>query len=415
MTRRILIVGAGLAGLACANRLHQDGCEVLVLEAADAVGGRVRTDRKRGFLLDHGFQVYLSAYREAGRELDLPALDLHRFRPGALILKDGRFHRMMDVFRCPAHALQTAIQPVGTLRDKLRVGLLRHNVRRASLDEIALGQDQSTEAYLRSWGFSEGMIDEFFRAFYGGIFLERELATSSRIFRFTFKMFSEGHATLPARGMQEIPKQLAQRLPAGRIRLDARARELTHRSVTLETGETLAADHVVVATDGETARRLLPGSPCPPRTWCATTCLYFAAATSPLHEPIIALNGSAQGLVNNVCVPSDVSPHYATAGGALVSVSLRGLQEGPDLTSRVQRELEGWFGQQVHGWEPLRTYHLPRALPGQLPGTAVQHGTGFRKHEGVMICGDHCASASIEGALLSGRSAAEHLLDRTRA
>lgn len=410
MNRRILIVGGGLSGLACANRLNEAGLEVLLLESSDDVGGRVRTDVEQGFLLDRGFQVYLSAYPEAGRQLNLAALNLQRFRPGALVFKDGHLRRMMDVFRCPQSALSTAFQPIGTLRDKLRVGRLRYQAAGASLDEIAAHEDITTENFLRRCRFSESMIDGFFRPFYGGIFLERELRTSSRMFEFTFKMFAQGYATLPAKGMQEIPRQLFDRLPMDAVRLKATVRSVEAGSVMLENGETLAADAVVVATDGSTAAKLISGNQTNAVSWRSTTGIYYSATSSPLNEAIIALNGNDEGLVSNVCVPSDVSAGYAPAGRSLISVSVLGLPDFKGLERRVLNELETWFGPEVREWDHLRTYRIPHALPEQPPTALGTNRAGFRVHNGIYVCGDHCTSASIEGALLSGRHAAERLI-----
>ncbi len=410
MKKRILIVGGGLAGLSCATQLHEAGVESLILESSDGVGGRVRTDAVQGFLLDRGFQVYLSAYPEAGRQLDLEALDLRRFNPGALVFRGGKLLRMMDVFRCPQYALSTAFQPIGTIWDKLRVGRMRFRATRTALDEIAAHKDDTTEEYLRRSGFSESMIDGFFRPFYGGIFLERDLRTSSRMFEFTFKMFAEGHATLPAKGMQEIPRQLANRLPMNAIRLDAPVRSVEARTVTLENGEQVTADAVVVATDAGTAARLVSGTQKIPTGWRSTTSIYYSAPSSPLKEAIIALNGHTSGLVNNVCVPSDVSADYAPEGGALISVSLLGLPDSKDLESRVQAELETWFGKEVRQWEHLRTYRIPHALPEQPPSDSREKGNGFQVHDEIYVCGDHCTSASIEGALVSGMCVAKDIV-----
>ena len=242
-TQPVLIVGAGMAGLACALQLHRAGRAVRVFEASDGVGGRVRTDVHDGFLLDRGFQVFLDTYPQTRKLLDLEALDLKAFEPGALIYRGGRLHRLMDVFRRPASAWSSLTAPVGSLSDKLRVGWLRMKLLNSSFEAIAAREDRTTESYLREFGFSETIIDRFFRAFYGGIFLERELRTSSRMFEFTFKLFGRGSATVPANGMGEIPKQLASRLPHGTIQLNQAVKTVGIDSITLESGERIQGCH----------------------------------------------------------------------------------------------------------------------------------------------------------------------------
>ncbi len=410
-SKRVLIVGAGLAGLACANALNAAGLQPLLLEKSETVGGRVRTDVLDGFLLDRGFQVFLSAYPEAGALLDKNRLQLHPFKPGALVFSNGRLHRVMDVFRQPQHLLSSALAPIGSLTDKMRVALLKFWLHHTPLDRIPHHPDLTTEDFLLQVGFSNEMIDVFFRSFYGGIFLERSLHTSSRMFEFTFKMFSEGHATLPAEGMAAIPRQLAARLPPNSIRLNQPVSHVQPNAVTLDSGETLSADAVVVATDVSHARQFLPNLPGPKPAWRAVTCLYFAAPQSPLREPIIVLNGTGTGLVNNLCVPSDVSPSYAPKGQALISATLLGHPEGEALETRVRHELESWFGPQVQTWRHLKTDRVDRALPEQPPGKGMQ-APGYLFHDGVFLCGDHLWSASIEGAIISGKNAAAAVLQR---
>ena len=407
--KSVIVVGAGLAGLACANRLHRAGARPLILEGSDAVGGRVRTDAVGGFLLDRGFQVFLDAYPEAGSLLDKASLDLRPFKPGALVFDGAGMQRVMDVFREPTHLVSSALAPIGSVADKLRVLMLKWRLNRCSIDEIAQHEDLTTEQYLQREGFSARMIDGFFRSFYGGIFLERDLRTSSRMFEFTFKMFSQGSATLPAKGMGEITRQLAGRLPPEALRLGARVAAARPDGVTLESGERLTADIVVVATDASAAARLVPSLDASPTAWRSVTCLYFAADQSPLGEAIIALNGSGTGCVNNVCVPSDVASGYAPAGQALISVSVLGLPEPVELTHRVIAELEAWFGKAVRGWRHLRTEPIERALPEQSPHVGME-GAGFRQQDGIYVCGDHQWSASIEGAIISGLRTAEAIL-----
>ena len=410
----VVIVGAGLAGLSCAWHLHLAGIPVKVLEASNGVGGRVRTDVVEGFLLDRGFQVYLSAYPEAGKILDLDALDLRAFEPGALVFDGEKLHAVMDVFRRPGKLLESALAPVGTLRDKMRVALLRFRSLGSSDEEIAGRADSETRTFLTRFGFSQKMIDGFFRAFYGGIFLERELRTSSRMFEFTFKMFSKGSATLPAKGMGEIPLQLARRLPPETIRLNATATSITPTSVTLAGAEKVRARRVVVATQATQTGFLVPEFQPEVPGWRSVTNLYFSADESPLSRAIIALNASGQGLVNNVCVLSDVAPSYAPEGKSLISISVLGLNRSPELPQQIQSELSAWFGEQVRRWRHLRTDLIKQALPDQLPNSRPDEHKGFKTVNGVWICGDHVTSASIEGAIVSGAKTAASLLENLR-
>ena len=396
-----------MAGLACAVQLHRAGQEVRIFEASDAVGGRVRTDIVDGFLLDRGFQVYLDRYPETGKLLDLEALDLKAFEPGALIYRDGRLHRLMDVFRRPASAWSSVTAPVGSLADKLRVGLMRMKILNSSFEAIAAREDRSTEAYLRDCGFSEAIIDRFFRSFYGGIFLENALRTSSRMFEFTFKLFGQGSATVPAQGMGEIPKQLAALLPDGSIQLNQAVKAVGIDSITLESGERIQGCATVVATDGSAAHALLPGLEGSAPEWRSVTTLYFAADRSPIREAIICLNGSGSGTVNNVCVISDAAPCYAPEGQSLLSVSVLGLVEADGLVEQVRAELLEWFGPEASSWRHLRTDRIRRGLPEQLPNGSAPNSI---HQAGVWVCGDHLSSASIEGAVVSGKQTAAAIL-----
>jgi phytoene dehydrogenase-like protein len=409
-SKRVLIVGGGLAGLSCAIRLHQGGAVPLILERSGSIGGRVHTDIVDGFRLDRGFQVFLDAYPEAGALLDIPRLNLRPFRPGALVFLDGKMHRVMDVFRHPTEILTSAMAPIGSVLDKLRIALLRLKLCSTGIPAIAHHEDLSTEAYLVRAGFSSRMINVFFRSFYGGIFLEKDLNTSSRMFEFTFKMFSEGNATLPAHGMGEIPRNLASKLPSSAIRLKARVASIDRESVTLDTGERICGDAVVVATDAASAADFIPDLHPAKVTWNSVNCVYFAAPKSPLNEAILVLNGTGSGLVNNVCVPSDVSPDYAPPGLALISVSVLGNPAAENLEGKVLEELESWFGRGVREWRHLRTDRIPRALPAMLPGGEPK--AGLIQNNGIFVCGDHCLSSSIEGAILSGKTAADAVLNR---
>lgn len=407
----VLVVGAGLSGLTCAVRLHEAGIPVHLIEASDGVGGRVRTDVVEGFLLDRGFQVYLDAYPEAGKLLDLDALELRSFSAGALVYDGKNLLRVMDVFRSPKHLIGSALAPVGTLVDKMRVALLRFRALGSNDDEIANRKDMETQVFLRQFGFSGKMIDGFFRAFYGGIFLERELRTSSRMFEFTFKMFSEGSATIPARGMGQIPLQLAKRLPPQTIRINSPVASVNQNTVLLASGEKISGSRVVVATHAAQTAEIVPGFSEEGAAWRSVTNVYYSASSSPLGEPIIALNASGDGLVNNFCVISDVASGYAPPGKSLLSVSLLGMHRGMEIPERVREELRAWFGDQVDGWEHLRTDVIRYALPEQAPG---REALGYAEMDGIYLCGDYLTSASIEGAIVSGGKVGDAVIDSLR-
>jgi phytoene dehydrogenase-like protein len=403
----VLVVGAGLAGLACARRLHQRGLSVQVLEAADRVGGRVRTDTVEGFRLDYGFQVLLTAYPELQRELDYGALDLQPFTSGALVRYNGAFHRVADPFRHPFDAPGTLVGPIGTVADKGRVVRAWRALTTTAIPELMTRPEMPTIEALRTrWGFSDAMINRFFRPFLGGIFLDRTLQASSRMFEFVFKMFAEGRTVLPAGGIDQIPKQMRARLPDDAVQLQARVEAIDGQTIALASGETLTAPSIVVATEAPAANRLVGGvSTTEGRS---TTCLYYAARRSPLDDSILVLNGDGVGPINNLAVPSDVAPGYTPDDRALVSVTVVDeTPESDDVRERTVRDqLLDWFGLQAGGWTHLRTVQVPYALPEQAPPFLSPPEREVRLRKGLYVCGDHTRTASLNGAVASGRAAA---------
>ena len=209
----VLIIGAGLTGLSAARHLYRQNFSVKVLEATDRVGGRVKTDRVDGYLLDRGFQVLLTQYPETKEWLDYDALDLKPFAPGATILNEQGIHQVMDPFRVPTAAFKTLAAPVGSLADKLRMLWLKNRLKGMTLEDIFAQPEITTLSAIQKYGFSERMLRNFFQPFIAGIFLENGLITSRREFDFVFKMFSEGDTAVPAQGMEEIPRQLVAQIP----------------------------------------------------------------------------------------------------------------------------------------------------------------------------------------------------------
>ena len=154
---RVLIVGAGLAGLTCAQGLSERGVAVTVFEASDSVGGRVRTDASGGFLLDRGFQVYFTAYPVAKRHLNHERLDLRAFDPGAIVHRGQSRTVLSDPVRDPRSLVPTLLSDAASPADKLRtVGLA---AKAFSSTAISAGAedgetDASTLEYLRASGLS---------------------------------------------------------------------------------------------------------------------------------------------------------------------------------------------------------------------------------------------------------------------
>src|SRR5256885_1066750 len=242
----VLIVGAGLAGLACARHLADAGISFQVIEASDGIGGRVRTDAFEGFLLDRGFQVLLTAYPEAQRTLDFHALELKKFIPGAFSWFAGRMNKLVDPWRTPGGWGEALRSDFGGFFDKLRILRLRSRLRGSSTEQLFKHPERSTKDFLISAGFSDEFIHHFFRPFFGGILLDGELKSSSRMFEFIFKMLSQGDVAVPARGMGAIPAQLASHLPPDSIRMNTHAESLHENELTLTGGESLHARAIVV-------------------------------------------------------------------------------------------------------------------------------------------------------------------------
>jgi len=398
-----VIIGAGLAGLACARRFHEAGRKFVLCEAADRIGGRVATDVCGGYRLDRGFQVLLTAYPEARRLLDYDALDLRRFYPGALVRHGGKWHRVADPFRHPIDGMRGAFNPIGSFADKLRVGWSRIG----GFDFSRRDPGHTTLEALQAAGFSASMIERFFRPFLGGVFLENRLDTTVRKLEFVMRNFARGDTAVPALGMAEIPRQLAASLPAAAIRLHTRVMSIDDHGVRLETGEVLVARAVVIATDAGGAERLL-GCGDSRVAFNGVACLYFTAPSAPVNEPILLLNGEGAGPINNLTVPSVVSPDYAPPGRHLISISVVDPEAAAaaDLDERVRRHLADWFGADAGTWELLRIDRIPRAVPAQ----RVWLEKPARLARGLYQCGDHCGIASLNTALASGTAAAEAVL-----
>ncbi|MBL3669160.1 FAD-dependent oxidoreductase [Streptomyces sp. M2CJ-2] len=398
-----VVVGAGLAGLACASDLCRAGHRVVLLEASDGPGGRMRTDRRDGFLLDRGFQVFNTSYPQVKRRLDLRSLRLRPFTPGFVAHTPTGPVRLTDPTRRPSAAVALLPGRALTARDLAASAAL---TARDALLPVALLKrrpDRATSVALSRAGLSDTAVNHILRPFLSGVFLEDRLETSARFFHLVWRSMVRGTLCLPADGIGAVPAQLARGLPDGVLRLETPVAEVTASGVLLTDGSEVPAATVVVATDAVTAARLLPGLPVPDgRT---VTTYYHAVDSTPTAEPTLMVDST--GTVLNTCVLTEVVPAYAPPGTALVSSSVLGGDE-PGRSDVVLRRLADLYGTDTSGWQQIAAYTVEGALPAMPPPWPLSLTTRFGP--GRYVCGDHRATGSVQGALASGTRAAREVL-----
>ncbi len=400
-----VIIGAGAAGLVAAKELEGYKLKTLVIDAAPQVGGRLRTDNYDGYLLDHGFQVLLTAYPMVKKHLNLNALRLKTFASGAQIFGEMQFFKVSD---SPWMALRMLFSPVGTFGDKLKMARLRKMVLSLSIEEVFEIKEEDTLSYLKAYGFSEKIINRFFKPFFGGIFLEHELRTSARQFLFIFKMFAEGKAALPAKGMAEIAFQLKSQLKKTEFRLNSKVERLEKGKVILEGGGEIQASQIIVATEPGKILPQLEG----PLQWNQTLQAYFIGPEGKFSSDFISLSFGKESIINNIACLSKVQPKYAKQSKQLYSVSFR---KSLDLTEKelqleVQQELQDYIGPEASRWVLIRSYHIKQALPVV---DSVVYERAFeetRLSDGIYLAGDYLLNPSLNAAMLSGELAAKALI-----
>lgn len=412
MTRRrcdVEVVGAGLAGLACANHLSDAGLDVLVLEGSDAVGGRARTDRIDGFLVERGFQVLNTAYPEVRRVLDLDALDLRLFDRAMLLHVDGSSVRLPDPRREPIAALGVLGAPIGGLRDKAALSTYAALMATVPATTLKGRPDVTARTAWRGYGLSDEVVDRVLRPFFAGVLLESEMSTSSRFTNLMMRMFVRGRNALPARGMQAMGEQLAARLPTDSLYLDSPVRAVSASAVQSIDGP-VAARAVVVATDARAAAGLLPGLVVEP-SWKGSVTLYHVAASAPSEQATLLVDAD-DSPVNNTTVLTAAAPEHSSDGRALIATALVPGIGGRDLDeSAVRRRLGALYRTSTTAWDLVATYDVPRALPSMSAPYAFRKPVRLRQgDETVYVCGDHRDTSSIQGALVSGRRAATAVL-----
>lgn len=396
----VVVVGAGLAGLAAAARLQDAGLDVVVVEQAGAVGGRIRTDVVDGFRLDRGFQLVNPAYPEAQRVVDLDALDLQAFPAGLVACRGDKRYPLGDPRRMPAAIRSGLTAPVGSMKEKLAFGTWAAGLGFRSADSIRSTADRPLLEELKARGI-DSLTEQVLRPFLSGVLADEDLSSSQRMVSMLLRSFARGAPSVPAAGMQAIPDQLATRLQAGSLHLGVRVGAVGSGFVDSEAGR-ISALAVVVAVNGAVAGALgVPGSP----TRSLTT-WWYAVDHPPSHRALLHVDAERRGPLANTVVMTNAAPSYSATGRPLVAATAVGLH--PDGEPAARRHAGVLFGADPAQWELLRTDEIEHALPAHPAGQPLQQRVDLG--DGLFVAGDHRDTPSIQGALVSGRRAADAVL-----
>ena len=394
-----IVVGAGISGLSCALELEKNGYHVQILEKKNHQGGRVHSDIVDGYILNRGFQVLQTGYPETKRLLDYEKLELCNLDPEVWIMNNNKIKKLYDPIQNPSNLLKAAFSNVGTFQDKLRLLQLRQSTTSRSTNKIFQENETTSLEQINNYGFSESIINEFFKPLFGGAFLDNELDTTSRMFNFVYKIFSIAPIAIPKYGMKSIPEQLEAKLES-KISFNTNVVKLDNKNVFLE-NETLSADVIVLAANHDSAKKLIPSID--EISWNSTSCYYFVADSPPFSSKVVLLNGNNRGEINNVFVPTNISKAYSPNNKSIISVSTIGLNNNE---SEIRNELNNWFGNQTEDWKLLHTYHIEQALP-RMSVPSVSHSQYVN---GIHMCGDYLTSSSIHGSMHSGRMTANQII-----
>ena len=400
---KVHIVGAGVSGLVAAKVLESHGCRSVVIERTDRVGGRVKTDYIDGFQLDHGFQVLLTSYPEAQKHLDYEALELQKILPGASIFLNNKQKIIGNPLKEISFLFPTLFSGIGCFSDKLRILQLNHILKSKKLSEIFSDSEVSTSFYLKQFGFSNDIIRDFFRPFFGGIFLESKLETSSRMFEFVYKMFGEGHAALPKAGMEAIPKQLYENLQNTDFTFNTEVVSIKENEITLDDRRKLESHVTIMATD---ANGLVLNEKHKSVTWKSSQTLYFETHNRVIRDELIGLIPSQGALINNIFYHTSVKT-TSNIKTELLSVTVIKNHSLSDemLVSRVKAELKEYCG--IMSPKFIKLYSIPMALPNLHD---VRHDLNVADTSchvpGVFLAGDTLLNGSLNAAMISGERAA---------
>jgi len=399
---KIHIIGAGISGLIAAQVLENYGYKPTIIEGSNSVGGRVKSDLVEGYLLDRGFQVLLTSYPAAKKYIDFDALEIQKLLPGATIFKNGKSQTIGDPLRSFSLLFPTLFSSIATFSDKLKILKLNVLLKKKEIDTIFKEDEKTTLQYLIDVGFSEEMIQTFFKPFFSGIFLEPNLETSSRMFEFVYKMFGEGLAVVPKAGIQAISNQLKDNLKNTKILLNSEVESVKNKSIILKDGSEIESDFTIIATE---ASQLVANLNNQETHWKTCDTLYFETSERIISRPLIGLISEENSLINNLFYHTSIQT--TTKGkGELLSVTIvknHSLSE-KQLIEKITEELEDFCG--ITNATFIKRYQIEKALP-KLDNLQYEiSSTETKLTSSIFLAGDQLLNGSLNAAMIAGERAA---------
>jgi protoporphyrinogen oxidase len=399
---KIHIIGAGISGLIAAQVLENYGYKPTIIEGSNSVGGRVKSDLVEGYLLDRGFQVLLTSYPAAKKYIDFDALEIQKLLPGATIFKNGKSQTIGDPLRSFSLLFPTLFSSIGTFSDKLKILKLNVLLKKKEIDTIFKEDEKTTLQYLIDVGFSEEMIQTFFKPFFSGIFLEPNLDTSSRMFEFVYKMFGEGLAVVPKAGIQAISNQLKDNLKNTKILLNSEVESVKNKGIILKDGSEIESDFTIIATE---ASQLVANLNNQETHWKTCDTLYFETTDRIISRPLIGLISEENSLINNLFYHTSIQT--TTKGkGELLSVTIvknHSLSE-KQLIGKITEELEDFCG--ITNTTFIKRYQIEKALP-KLDNLQYEiSSTETKLTSSIFLAGDQLLNGSLNAAMIAGERAA---------
>jgi len=399
---KIHIIGAGISGLIAAQILENHGYEPTILEATSSVGGRVKSDIVEGYTLDHGFQVLLTSYPAAKKYLNYDALELQEFLPGATIFKDSKQQTIGDPLRSFSLLFPTLFSSIGNFADKTKILKLNTLLKKKKIAAIFKTDEKSTLQYLQDFGFSEAIINDFFKPFFSGIFLEPNLETSSRMFEFVYKMFGDGLAVLPKNGIQEISNQLKSNLKNTTFKFNSPVKEVKDKEIILQDDSILESHFTIIATE---ASSLISNLKNQETAWKSCETLYFETDKRVIQKPLIGLIADKNSLINNIFYHTSLSTSTVNKKDLLsVTVVKEHQLTDLDLILRVTEDLKRFCNIDVKKF--LKHYHIKKALPKLTNLQYEISSTETKLKATVFLAGDQLLNGSLNAAMISGERAA---------